>query len=330
MRKKILTYIFMAGAMLCSCGGGKSNAADSTADAQQPESFEKVKFNSDSAMAYLRMQTQAGPRVPGTQAHSETAERLVSTLRNFNPDTVMVQSAVMTLPGTSQTVPMKNIFAQWGTDRPARLLLLAHWDTRPHADQDADPANHAIPFDGANDGASGVAVLLEIARNLSHQLPEKIGVDILLADLEDAGTSDDEQSWCLGTQYFAQHLPYTPGVTPRYAILLDMVGGAGAQFHREYFSDRFAPDVVDHVWNIAAKSGYASHFPNQAGNPINDDHIPLNQVGIPTIDIIENKNPQTGSFNPTWHTMDDNINNIDPQTINAVGQTISNLIYNEK
>ncbi|MDE6265989.1 MAG: M28 family peptidase [Muribaculaceae bacterium] len=328
MKNRLMTYIFMAGAFLCSCGGGKSANVSGKAEIQ-PEQMEKVSFNADSAMAYLKMQTDAGPRVPGSQAHAKTADLLISLLGGFNPDTLMVQSAEMTLPGTEVNVPMKNIFAQWGADRPARILLLAHWDTRPHADQDSDPSNHNVPFDGANDGASGVAVLLEIARGLSGSLPENYGVDILLADLEDAGTADDDLSWCLGTQYFAQNLPYKPDATPRFAILLDMVGGAGARFHREYFSDRYASDIVDHVWNVASKSGYATYFTNQPGNPINDDHIPLNRAGIPTIDIIENKNPITGTFNPTWHTMDDNFSNIDPATIKAVGQTVTNLIHND-
>lgn len=323
MYKFLALYLLALAMVCCSCNGSGSRKEAPAPASDEP--YAKMSFSTDSAMAYLRMQTDAGPRVPGTAPHAATAANLTATLTRFNPDTLITQTADATLPGTSASVQMTNIFAQWNKDNPARILLLAHWDTRPLADQDSDPR----PFEGANDGASGVAVLLEIARGLSQRLPENIGVDILLTDLEDAGVSDDDNSWCLGTQYFAEHLPYLPGRLPRYAILLDMVGGQNAQFHREYFSDRFASDIVDHVWNVAAKSGYSSRFLNQAGNPINDDHIPLNRAGIPAIDIIENHNPQTGTFNPTWHTADDNFANIDPQTIGVVGQTISNLIYNE-
>lgn len=326
---KHVLYILAIALLCAACTGAASGKADGGEQKTAAEPFGKVTFCTDSAMEYLLMQTAAGPRVPGSPAHEATARNLIGKLASFTPDTIITQNTSMALPGTTRQVPMTNILARWGTDKNARLLLLAHWDTRPYADEDPNPDNHQTPIDGANDGASGVAVLLEIARNLNLQAPP-IGIDILFVDLEDSGSSGDDRSWCLGTQHFAQNLPYSPGALPRYAILLDMVGGKNALFHREYFSDRFAADVVDHIWNTAAKSGYSSRFVNQPGNPINDDHIPLNQAGIPAIDIIENKNPQTGTFNPTWHTLDDTYQNIDPQTITAVGQTIANLIYNEK
>ncbi|MDE7153178.1 MAG: M28 family peptidase [Muribaculaceae bacterium] len=323
---RLLLYMMIT-TMLCSCTGAQRNTGSVAEEAA--ESYQKVTFDTDSAMNFLLMQTAAGPRVPGSGAHAATARFLTDKLASYHPDTLLVQNPQITVPGTDKSVTISNIFARWGAEKPAHILLLAHWDTRPFADNDPDAANHSIPFDGANDGASGVAVLLEVARNLAQRLPDNIGVDLLLTDLEDSGISNDDDSWCLGSQYFADNLPYQPGQFPRYAILLDMVGGKNALFHREAFSDRLAHDVVDHVWAAAAQSGFGDKFVNMYGNPINDDHIPLNRTGIPTIDIIENNNSATGSFNPTWHTMDDNYDNIDPKSINAVGQTILNLIYNE-
>lgn len=324
---RLLLYIMMVPLLCCSCKGSNTNSdAGSRVTA---ENYAKVTFDTDSAMSFLRMQTDAGPRVPGTEPHAVTARNLIAKISSYNPDTLLVQNPQLTIPGTQNTVIISNIFARWGTSKPAHILLLAHWDTRPCADNDPDPALRDLPFDGANDGASGVAVLLEIARNLAMRLPDNIGVDLLLTDLEDSGNSDDDASWCLGAQHFASNLPYQPGQLPRYAVLLDMVGGKNATFHRETFSDKYAHDVVDHVWAAAALSGFGDRFVNLYGNPINDDHLPLIQAGIPAIDIIENKNPATGTFNPTWHTAADNIDNIDPGTIRAVGQTITNLIYNE-
>ncbi|MEE0978617.1 MAG: M28 family peptidase [Muribaculaceae bacterium] len=326
---KNIIYTLLTLTALTACSSGTSSSASSaTNHADNPGDYAKVSFSADSAMAYLTLQTQAGPRVPGTQPHKLTAERLEQHMRHYAPDTVIAQKTTMAMPPDGHPAPITNIFAQWNASNPARILLLAHWDTRPWADQDPDPANHDKPIDGANDGASGVAVLMEIARLLSTRAPG-IGVDILLVDAEDSGTADDDNSWCLGTQHFVKNLPYANGVKPRYAILLDMVGGRDAQFHREYFSDYYAPDIVDHVWAVARKSGFSQRFPNTPGNAITDDHRILNQAGIPAIDIIESKNPQTGSFNPTWHTLSDTAENIDPETIRIVGQTIANLIYNE-
>ena len=315
-----------------SCRPTASNGDVSRTKQEEKQLNAPAKFNRDSAYSYVRRQVTFGPRVAGTEENRKCREYIVNELQRHGAQNVNVQTGKVRAFNDDEFL-IGNIMGSYRPELKDRILLVAHYDTRPWCDSDNNEENRLKPVIGANDGASGVATILEIARNLNAK-EAPIGVDILFVDAEDygqaSGFSSHDSSWCLGTQYWIENIPYNADSLPRYAVLLDMVGGIGAKFHREYFSDRFAPDVVDHVWNIAAKSGYASHFPNQAGNPINDDHIPLNQVGIPTIDIIENKNPQTGSFNPTWHTMDDNINNIDPQTINAVGQTISNLIYNEK
>ena len=210
---------------------------------------------------------------------------------------------------TGDVLPIINIMGCFNPGARKRILLLAHYDTRPWADQDTNRDNHSTPIPGANDGASGVGVLLEIARQLSDNTPP-IGVDMLFVDAEDYGQAsgfyNHDESWCLGTQYWAAHMPYAQDSLPSYAILLDMVGG------------------------IEARSGYGHRFPNIDGGAIVDDHIFVNKAGIPAINIVESKNDVTKSFAPTWHTMDDDMNNIDRSTLKAAGQTVLNVIFNEK
>lgn len=330
-----LLYTFGAAALafaLCSCSGGSSASAENKT---APVKFEeRGTFCADSAMTYARRQTDFGPRVPGTSAHAACADYLANALRGFGADTVMTLGTPVTAWNGTR-LPVRNIFARFGTDKKARVLLLAHYDTRPWADHDPDEANRAKAIDGANDGASGVAVILEIARNLGIK-PAEVGVDILLTDCEDYGTPENmeleasEETWALGARQFAENLPYSAAERPRYGILLDMVGGRDARFHREYFSDVHAGAVVDRVWGIASKLGLADRFPSQRGGAITDDHLHFIRAGIPTIDIIESANPRTGSFNPTWHTLADNISNLDPATMAAAGRVALNVIYYEK
>ncbi|MDE7141410.1 MAG: M28 family peptidase, partial [Muribaculaceae bacterium] len=226
----------------------------------------------------------------------------------------------------------RNVMGRFNPQARKRVLLLAHYASRTWADQAPDPANHTKAIDGANDGASGAAVLLELARLLGQQRPDSLGVDLLFVDAEDSGNSDSYDSdltWCLGTQAWVRQMPYTRAEMPRYAILLDMVGGRGARFHREYFSDRFARPVVDKIWAAAARAGHADRFPNAPGGSVVDDHIHINRAGIPCVDIIETQNPETGSFNPTWHTMADNLSNIDRETLRIVAQVVADVLYNE-
>ena len=227
----------------------------------------------------------------------------------------------------------RNIVGSYKPEVKKRVLLCAHWDSRPWADADPDPKHHRTPILGANDGASGVGVLLEVARQLQAQ-PAAIGVDIIFFDAEDYGThADDEEStegitWCLGSQYWAR-VPHTANYNARFGILLDMVGGKEARFHREGYSDYFAKHIVDKVWAAAQASGNGQWFPYADGGVITDDHLPINQIArIPCIDIIGHY-PETG-FAPTWHTMDDTMENIDPAVLRAVGQTVLQVIYNER
>lgn len=293
-------------------------------------------FSADSAMQYARHQVAFGPRTPGSEAHDKCTEWLAAILRAAGADTVMILGNTVTA-WDGNTLPIKNVFARFAPEATARIILLAHYDTRPWADQMSDEATRDTPIDGANDGASGVAVLLEVARNLGMQRPD-IGVDILLTDCEDYGARSDarvdqqtaNESWCLGARDFADNMPYTATTLPRYGILLDMVGGRGARFNREYLSATLAPQPTARVWSTAAKMGLAHRFPMSVGGAVTDDHLPLIEAGIPVTDIIESAASNTGSFPATWHTTDDNIDNIDPEAMADAGRVVLNVIYTEK
>ncbi len=317
----------------CAGNATTAGAASETADADTAAVGEWPSFNADSAYRYVAEQVAFGPRVPGTAAHDRCRDYLVSKLNAFGADTVFVQKGMVTaFDGTR--LPLANIMARFNTGASRRILIAAHYDTRPWADEDAVEANRRMPIDGANDGASGVAVALELARNIGATHPE-IGVDFLLTDVEDYGTHSDDDSansddsWALGSRFWAESQPYTPRERPEFGVLLDMVGGRGATFYREYFSDRSAAWLNSRVWRAAEAEG-VERFVNELHGAVNDDHLNIALAGIPCIDIIECGNPQTGSFPPHWHTMSDNLDAIDPATLGDVGKTLMRVIYEER
>ena len=256
--------------------------------------------------------------MPGTPAHAKCAEWLESTLKG-SCDTVMVQAGTVQT-ATEGKMGIKNIIGIINPEASQRLLLLAHWDTRPWADNDPDAANHSKPVMGANDGASGVGVLLQLASQLKAESPT-IGVDIVLVDAEDMGEDDNEESWGLGTQYWVQH-PHVKGYKPLFGILLDMVGASDATFTREYYSTQYAGGFVDLVWKCAT----GSHFINVQGGAVTDDHVFVNRAGIPCVDIIDLRSDSPTGFCPEWHTINDTMGAIDPATLAQVGQTLLNVI----
>lgn len=288
-------------------------------------------FDADSAYAYVSRQVAMGPRVNNTAAHRRCEQWLVESMRQFGADSVIEQRGVVH-DHAERALDINNIIARFNPSATKRILLLAHYDTRPIADQDPDPAKRDKPVPGANDGASGVGVLLEAARQLG-QKAAPVGVDILLTDAEDCGTDegpDSELTWALGTQYFMEHLPYaSTAEMPAYAILLDMVGGTGATFKREYFSQRFAPEINAKVWNAANEAGLSARFKSGQGPGVVDDHVFVNRGGIPAIDIIECENAETGSFPPYWHTLADDMPIIDRSTLGDVGTVLMRIIYTE-
>ena len=287
-------------------------------------------FNPDSAYQYVKAQCDFGPRVPGSEAHTACLQYFVEQFSRFGADTVIVQEGEsMIYDGTK--MPIRNVVASYGLGKPNRVMICAHWDSRPFADNDINSDNRRKAIIGANDGASGVGVMMELARQLG-QKNAAIGVDLILFDLEDWGAPDWEQSklsdggWALGSKYWASR-PHIPGYQAQFAILLDMVGAQGAQFYREYFSDQYASWVVDRVWNKAADLGLGHVFVNQRGGGVTDDHINVNRAGIPCIDIIQFQTETETGFGDYWHTHNDDMRNIDLLTLDAVGRVLMEIIY---
>ena len=327
---RILHIVFLAVSVLVSACTGRSTASSATPSSSgAPAAVSVPRFSADSAYAYVASQVEMGPRVPGSKAAANCAEWIEATLRQHGADTVIVQRTTLPDPmNPSRSLPVVNILGRFNPQAKSKVMLAAHYDTRPVADEESDASRASTPIPGANDGGSGVGVMLELARMIGADKP-KTGVDLLFVDLEDSGSSANDDSWCQGSQYFAANLPYESiADTPAAAVVLDMVGAPGARFHREAFSDHYARQLVDRVWTAARAAGYADRFPDEGGAPILDDHLPLIRAGIPAIDIVENRSESTGSFPAAWHTLDDNMSNIDRSTLQAVGQTVAHFIYN--
>lgn len=290
-------------------------------------------FNGDSAYAFVARQVAFGPRVPGTAAHRACGDWLAVKLKGYGAQVIEQQAEVAIYNG--QKVPMRNIIASWRPEQKERILLFAHWDTRPMADQDPERPNEAI--DGANDGGSGVGVLLEIARQLAAQ-PAQVGVDIFFTDVEDWGEphgamgigQESYKTWCLGTQYWVKN-PHVPDYKARFGILLDMVGGKDARFAKEGWSMRYAAGVANKVWKAAAAAGHGDRFLNEVRSHVGvDDHVFVNEgLGIPSIDIIA-YDPNSGAFPATWHTHADNMDHIDQESLQAVGATVAQVVWTER
>ena len=290
-------------------------------------------FNADSAYIYLQEQCDFGPRTMNSVAHDKCEKWIIQKFEQYG---CKVTTQKATLNGYDGT-PLRstNIMASYNPEATTRIMFCAHWDCRPWADNDPDSTNWHKPIIAANDAASGVGVMIELARILKGSGLE-LGVDFICFDAEDYGTpqwfegEDPGDTWALGAQYFASNLP--EGYAPRYGILLDMVGGVGAKFYREGMSMQYAPAIVKKVWNAARQVGYGSYFPKADGGMITDDHIPVNQTAnIPCIDVIPYyPDCAQSSFGPTWHTIADNMDNIDKNTLKAVGQTMVQVLFTEK
>lgn len=320
------------------------NADSKVQNIEETEEVAKVNpvgplFNADSAYAFTKAQCDFGPRDMNSRGHDLCGEWIVSKFKEYG---CKVTTQTATLAGYDGTkLRSRNIMASINPEATTRILLCAHWDSRPWADNDPDSANWRKPILAANDAASGVAVMLELARIIGKSKDEKafnkqLGIDFVCFDAEDWGTpqwadvADNADSWALGAQYWSKNLPQ--GYEARYGILLDMVGGVGAKFYREGMSMQYAPEIVKKVWRAAREVGFGSYFPKEDGGVITDDHVPVNQFAkIPTIDIIPYyADCQQSSFGPTWHTLADNMENIDKNTLKAVGQTLVQVIYKEK
>ena len=319
---------------LLSCKGNTGNQATDTTDSHASRTIPT--FNADSAYAYIAAQVAFGTRVPGTPTHAACADYLASEMTRHGAQVIRQQARVTAYDGT--VLPITNIIASFNPEAQTRILLCAHWDTRPWADHDPNAANHHTPILGANDGASGVGVLLEIARLIGRDTLS-IGIDLILFDAEDYGTphweseevrlrEDNDLTWCLGSQYWAAN-PHKPNYTARYGILLDMVGAENTIFCKEGFSMEYAAPIVEKVWSAAAANGYSHLFRNQLGGYVTDDHLPVNRrAGIPCINII-GSDPTGRGFHSVWHTVKDDMTCIDPTILQAVGHTLLTVLYNE-
>ncbi len=324
--KKIILLIF---SLMCifAC-----NKASNKTTGNQTTSIEVPLFVADSAYHYIETQVNFGPRVPNTPEHILCAGYLSERLKHSGAEVTEQRAELQAFDG--RILKAINIIGSFQPENKKRILLFAHWDTRPWADHDADPSNRMKPVLGANDGASGVGVLLEIARQIGKQQPG-VGVDIIFFDAEDYGAPEHlsnartSNSWCLGSQYWARN-PHIPNYRAQYGILLDMVGAANAAFYREQFSDYYAKTIVDKVWNQAKSLGFDRYFINRSGGAITDDHLYVNElIGIPSIDIIQYDRSSQNGFGHYWHTVNDTMENIDKNTLQAVGTTLLHVIYNE-
>ena len=322
MRILIISFVFL---FLVSCNNQTSNAGlDTEEDSTQVSNPVIARiFNQDSAYSHVLNQVNFGPRVPGTKTHKQCFDYLIKVLRPLADTLYLQYSSALTFD--KKTIPVMNVIASFNSHASKRILLCAHWDTRPFADQ--DDVDKDKPILGANDGASGVGVLLEIAAELKKQ-PVGIGVDIVLFDAEDWGdnTGEIQDSYCLGSQYWAKN-PHVPSYKADFGILLDMVGAPNAVFGFEGYSLAEAQNYLSMVWSSANNAGYSGYFKNFERGYVTDDHVyVMKHLKIPMIDIIDCDVNTASHFGKYWHTHNDNMDAIDKKTLKAVGQTLLNVL----
>lgn len=329
LRRAIPFLLLAISAWLPSC---RNHAADSSTAAEAPPAPVAVPaFSRDSAYAFVAKQVSFGPRVPGSPGHAATREWLVAKLKAYGAK--VTEQAFRATPTSIGQTRGVNIIASYNPTYAQRIVLAAHWDTRFSADEDA--INPDDPHDGADDGGSGVGVLLEIAR-LLHTNPAPVGVDIVLFDVEDQGTSEGPmEEWCLGAQHWAQN-PHVKGYRASFGILLDMVGAKGAVFPKEDLAGVFpsgkARDIhkiYDSLWALAKGMNHGALFLDQRLPPVTDDHYFVNlHTDIPMVDIIHRPPHGGRGFGPHWHTQDDNMKIIDAHVLGTVGQVVTAFVYN--
>ncbi|MEX2456355.1 MAG: M28 family peptidase [Balneolaceae bacterium] len=316
---KTFFLLFFAALIINSC------ANDESLNFEQQDR-EVPAFSSDRAYSFIEAQVEFGPRVPNTEAHVET----ITYFRDYFEDVagrqnVFVQEFQQEVYG--DTLTMYNLLASFGTHYNDRIMLAAHWDSRPRSEQ--DPDNPDLPVLGADDGGSGVGILMEFA-SIFAENDVPIGVDIILFDGEDYGREGDLNNYFLGARHWGNNPP-VPGYNPRFGILLDMVGGENAQFAKEGYSMEYAPSLVNQLWSIADEFGHGEMFLDELGGRVADDHVAVQQTtGIPMVNIIHHTAEPNGEVNfpPYWHTQNDTMEIIDKETLQAVGDVVLELIYN--
>lgn len=316
--------------LLVACNSCKPSTKIDTDTTTPPDTNIQVNvpdFNADSAYTYVQKQVDFGPRVNNTTAHVQCGNWLIAFLKQ-RADTVYVQE--MDLTGfDGKILHSKNIIAAFNPAAKQRVIISSHWDTRPFADQDTVRKNE--PIDGANDGASGVGVILEIA-NILQKNKIDLGIDLILFDTEDYGAPADVESkmqdtYCLGTIYWAKN-KHIANYNADFGILLDMVGAPNATFTKEGTSMMYAAAFVNYVWSVANEIGYTNYFTYEQTGGLIDDHKYVNELAnIPMIDIIDRTNKTASGFGAYWHTHNDNMKAVNRATLKAVGQTVLHAIY---
>jgi hypothetical protein len=328
MQKRLIFASLLASAVTfssCLAGNNKTEATDNVKEKKTELAETNVSapsFSEDSAFQYVVRQCEFGPRVPNTDAHEQCAAYLSQQLTAFGAEVSLQKFTANAYDGTE--LKATNIIGTFFPENSKRIIFFSHWDSRHTCDQDA-PQYHKTAVPAANDGASGVAVLLEIARILKEKQPN-VGVDMVFLDVEDYGSANgDANSWCLGSQYWAKNPHYK--TKPQFGILLDMVGGSEPSFGIDVISQQFAQNIASKVWNVAHSLGY-QQFKNETSGQLVDDHVFVNlTAGIPTIDIIDYSSAR--GFPSTWHTHLDTPENISKETLGMVGNVLTNVIFRE-
>lgn len=330
--KRLFILLIVSTSIVVSCGDRK----EKTEQKSEAPGIAVPVFNADSAYWFVAKQVSFGPRIPNTRAHLETGDFIISVLKKYGASITIQEFHASSFDG--KMLSLRNIIASFNPKKQKRILLAAHWDTRPFADK--DPTNPQASFDGANDGASGVAVLLEVARHLEQGQQPEVGVDLIFFDGEDWGERNDATShrpppagkdswWCLGSQHWSKN-KHKANYQAQFGIVIDMVGAHNAHFFQEGNSVLYAPRVVDKVWDVAARLGYSSVFIRQKEEGITDDHLFVNELAkIPTIDIVHFE-PGHGFFGKEHHTQNDNLSLISKETLGMVGRVLMHVIYYEE
>jgi glutaminyl-peptide cyclotransferase len=331
---KTTSYLFLLAfsSSFISCGEKKTTEQSETSEA--PKLAATPTFNADSAYFFTEKQVKFGPRIPNTSAHVKCGDWMVATLKKYGCEVIEQKFKPVTYDG--KVLNARNIIGSINPQATKRILLASHWDTRPFSDDDSTAKTK--PFDSANDGPSGVAVIFEILRTIqAYGQKPSVGIDIVLFDVEDWGppdsfkgqVSDTNGGWLMGSEYWSRNL-HKPNYSAYFGILLDMVGAKGATFTKDNISMQYAPDVVNNVWNLANQLGYGQYFLNQDFGNITDDHVPVNvNAKINMIDICDLRPASGNTFGDYHHTQKDNMSIIDKGTLKAVGQTLLQVLYQE-
>ena len=309
--------------LLSSASCGSATRQAQSADSISEPSRTAAPFDADTALRYIREQVAFGVRTPGSEGHKACASWIESKLRDWGYTVTLQHFTGKDYFG--KEVQGTNIIATLQPEHEERILLMAHWDTRQVADHDPVASRQQDPILGADDGASGVAVLLELARQEALK-PSGKALDFVFFDLEDGGGSQSEDSWCLGSQYWAKH-PHRPGYSAQWGILLDMVGAHGARFYWEGLSKEYARPLLATLWQTAAQLGWGNYFVQADGSQMTDDHVAVvRELGIPSVDIINFDPTRPTGFGAHWHTTADDMNIISRETLRAVGETVATTV----